>query len=234
MKFLVFDTETTGFIPKPRPLYTEHEKFPYIVQLSYIVFDKGNMSVSNTQDFIVSMPKNVSIPKSTSNIHGITTRISRRDGNDILYVLSEFYKALDDVALIVGHNLQFDINMVIAESYRNLPNFHASTKYSIDDNFVQKFRTKRQYCTMRNGVTTCNLLSKGADCSTYFKWPRLEELYKVLFNTTVKNTHNALVDVLMTLRCYCKMLPAMNTDICAIGSDTVYWLFNENVEAVPA
>ena len=40
MKVLVFDTETTGLLPSQFPRVTSNlSKFPYIVQLSYIVYD---------------------------------------------------------------------------------------------------------------------------------------------------------------------------------------------------
>ena len=45
MKFLVFDTETTGL---PKSKYAEPEdtwQFPYVVQLSWLIFNTGTNKV---------------------------------------------------------------------------------------------------------------------------------------------------------------------------------------------
>ena len=39
MKVLVFDTETTGLPTERNPSITETEKWPHVVQLSYILYD---------------------------------------------------------------------------------------------------------------------------------------------------------------------------------------------------
>mgnify|MGYP003990360673 CR=1 FL=1 len=44
--------------------------------------------------------------------------------------------------------------------------------------------------------------SKG---ELYFKYPSLSELNYNLFRRVPTNTHNALIDVLVCLRCYCKI-----------------------------
>jgi hypothetical protein len=35
-----------------------------------------------------------------------------------------------------------------------------------------------------------------------YKWPTLQELYKVLFNETLEDAHRALADVRACARCY--------------------------------
>ena len=40
MKILVFDTETSGLPERSASIY-EHSKWPYIIQLSYVLYDGG-------------------------------------------------------------------------------------------------------------------------------------------------------------------------------------------------
>jgi len=70
-----------------------------------------------------------------------------------------------------------------------------------------------RYCTMRKGTPIANILveSKFPGKPPSLKWPRLNELYAKIFNgETVDGLHNAIVDVLVCLRCYMKM--RHNTD----------------------
>ena len=51
MKILVFDTETTGLPEKNVSIY-EHNKWPYILQLSYIFYDISNNISVIKDDYI--------------------------------------------------------------------------------------------------------------------------------------------------------------------------------------
>ena len=120
MIILVFDTETTG-LPEFRvpPNSANIFTWPYIVQLSYILFDLDKNKIITTYDSIIKLPKNVIISEESCNIHGITNSMSDKSGYDIKDVLNIFNVALEQCDLIVGHNLEFDIDMILAESLRN-------------------------------------------------------------------------------------------------------------------
>ena len=72
MKLIVFDTETTGLIPKKSSLYSKKVNNPYIVQLSWLVFDTIENKLDGTYDYIVKLPEGITIPKEASDIHKIT------------------------------------------------------------------------------------------------------------------------------------------------------------------
>ena len=69
MKFLVFDTETTG-LPKSRHAEPEDTwQFPYVVQLSWLIFNTGNNKIETpiivkTDDAAAEESCLVSPPKS--------------------------------------------------------------------------------------------------------------------------------------------------------------------------
>ena len=67
------------------------------------------------------------------------------------------------------------------------------------------------YCTMKNSINLCKIEKSWPNGDKYLKYPKLSELYVYLFNKEPKNTHNALVDILICMRCFCKM--ELNIDI---------------------
>ena len=52
MKVLVFDTETTGLIPKKTSVF-DTTKWPYVVQLSYILYDTESNSSILCKDYVI-------------------------------------------------------------------------------------------------------------------------------------------------------------------------------------
>ena len=71
------------------------------------------------------------------------------------------------------------------------------------------------YCTMKNSIELCKIEAISKNGDKYFKYPKLSELYVELFKKEPKNTHNALIDILICMRCFCKM--ELKTDISRIN-----------------
>lgn len=195
MKLIVFDTETTGLIPKNSNLYSKKSNNPYIVQLSWLVFDTIKNKLDGTYDYIVKLPDGVTIPKEASDIHKITNKIMKEKGHDIGDVLSKFYKDLIQCNMLIAHNITFDKKMLSIEFYRNGYGKHfIKNKYN-------------EYCTMTMGTPICNIRvpSKWKKNETYVRYCKLIELHQKLFNETPNNLHNSLIDILICFRCYYKM-----------------------------
>jgi hypothetical protein len=76
----------------------------------------------------------------------------------------------------------------------------------IQQKFNYRGNKKKEYCTMKNNVNLCNIEKIGNNGKKYLKYPTLTELYYNLFNENPKNVHNSLIDVLLTLRCYIKVI----------------------------
>jgi DNA polymerase III epsilon subunit-like protein len=184
MKVIVFDTETTGLPESFNTPVSETNKYPYIVQLSWIVYDTVELSVLRIQDHVINC--GVEIPQEATDVHGITTQLSKQKGISINVALDLFDIDLNLVDLVVAHNISFDRNMYMVESLRNY-----RIQYMTPD--------KATYCTMKKNIKMCNLRNIS---SNRLKYPKLVELHKVLFNSTPKGVHDSLVDVLICLRCY--------------------------------
>lgn len=191
MKFMIFDTETTGLLPRQ---VKSLDSVPYIIQLSYIVYDSVTNNIASQNNYI-RIPNYIDIPKESENIHGISREIVDRQGIEIeeaLFYFNEFYKQCD---YIIAHNFDFDERMVNYECVRN----------NISP-IIHKFDPRKTfYCTMKKGIDICKIEKESKNGKKYFKWPKLEELHKQLFSQDLCNLHDAYNDNLVCLRCFIKM-----------------------------
>lgn len=179
MKYLFFDTETTGLPVDYKAPYIDSLNWPRIVQLSWLIAD-DNGNIEKELDHIVSV--DFKIPSTASRIHGITNKISKEKGIPIIDILSLFLSDLGGVEKLVCHNVDFDLTMVKSELFRN--------------NLTHDFDLPT-FCTMKKSTLFCKLPGNRG-----YKWPRLEELYSICFNKKLKNAHNAIEDVRATYKIF--------------------------------
>ena len=199
MKVLAFDTETTGLPSSYNAPLSDLSKWPHIVQLSFIVFDTSNKEILNYSDHIIKLEPDVVITPDSTAIHHITYERSQKCGILMRTALQEFNDAMNYVDLIIGHNIQFDKNMLAVEFQRN------KMENSIYRNILNcSARPLSEFCTMKQTVNLCKLpfINKNNNAMSHFKWPTLTELHKHLFNAKPAGTHNAIADVMICLRCY--------------------------------
>lgn len=196
MKVLVFDTETTGL---PSNNYEAHKGkwynfWGHIVQLSWILYDTETNSIIQQEDKIIKLDENIELPESSVNIHGITREIMNIKGNKLMDSIELFINSLEICDMIMGHNVNFDINMVRAEMIRS----------GAIDYF--KLLNVPIVCTMKKYRKYCKILTTSKITGNkYYKYPKLMELHKKVFGNIPDNLHNALIDVIACLRCYMKI-----------------------------
>ena len=216
MIVFVLDTETSGLPVTTVINDTTISSWPYIVQFTYIMYDTETNTILKTSNNIINIPNTIVLSPANIAIHGITRNIMDASGIPIGDVLTEFLTDLEGVGveILVAHNLEFDRNMIIAEIYRHNANTITSV---INSQSVIKLRYMNSYCTMKR---TLNLSTfKRTNPITgkeYVKYLKLSELYNILFNIIPNNMHNALHDVIATLRCFIKL--QNNIDIYLVNS----------------
>lgn len=201
MRVLVFDVETTGLPIGKNPSISELDKWPYIVQLSYVVYDTTENEIDLSYNEILKLPDYVEISEDSIKLHKITPDINKMLGVDRRMALQTFNLALQRADVAVGHNISFDKRMIMVECARNY------VYHCFNDKGVKKI----EYCTMKNSVDVCKIEKISNKGEKYFKYPTLSELYYYLFGEIPENTHNSFVDVLLCLRCYVKL--NFDTDI---------------------
>ncbi|MGB0166652.1 MAG: PHP domain-containing protein, partial [Luteibaculum sp.] len=186
--FLIYDTETTGKALDFNKPYTDTDNWPRLVQLAWQLHGK-NGELLEVKNFIVK-PDGFDIPFNAEQIHGISTERALRQGMPLEYVLEEFGKAVAQAEYSVGHNIQFDVNVLMAE-FTRLQKETALTDLKVADTMTD---LTADFCQLPGG--------KGGK----FKWPKLEELHQILFQEGFGSAHNAAADVEATARCFLELL----------------------------
>ena len=207
MKILVFDTETTG-LPKTKFISPSTlDQWPYIVQFSFIIYDSSLNDIVESKDDIIKLPENVLIPEESTKIHNITNELSQKSGLQINEILNVFFDHLRNVDRLVGHNIEFDLNINKVEISRiinaNQVTQEQLKSYKYNLHFLNNY--KNISCTLKDSIKFCNIQVINKSGKPYLKYPKLIELHNKLFNETPKNLHNSFNDILVTLRCFMKL-----------------------------
>ena len=207
MRVLVFDTETTG-LPQSKIISPDTLKlWPHIVQFSYVIYDTEANDIVVSSDDIVIVGKDVVISDGSIELHGITKEISQNKGKNINELIDVFCNHLKSVDVLVGHNIEFDIKMIKVELLRFIYSDMSDDKsIKYKNNLYDLSNFENIYCTMQNSIDLCAIKKPDKYGKEYNKYPRLIELHQKLFNTTPNNLHNSFNDILITLRCYIKMI----------------------------
>ena len=173
---MFLDTETTGLF--------KDKHVPRLIQISWIISDKTG-KIIKTENHIIK-PDNFEIPIDVAKLHGITTEKAKKIGENRLGVLDIFYGDIQDVDCIIGHNIDFDVN-VIRNELKNLLN-------------MDIFENKKLICTMKTTSSFCKIPGILG-----YKYPTLSELFEKLFGKTFYDAHNSLADVRATYKCFFKL-----------------------------
>lgn len=211
-RFLVFDVETNNLMPKQKtngPRLTIAD-YPHILQLSFVIYDLNESKITKSYNAYVNIDENIAISDTITNLTGITKDICKKKGVPITTIIKEFYEAYTNCDVLVGHNMDFDVEMIKIEIERNrikLLSAYPHVLTTLNDTY-EKMNNIERYCTMRKGIPICNILveSKVPGKPPTKKYPKLVELFQHLFvGETPTGLHNSMIDVLVCLRCYLKM-----------------------------
>ncbi len=186
--YLVFDTETTGLPANFNAPISDTNNWPRIVQLAWQLHDEMGKIILH-KDFIIK-PNGYNIPVNTESIHGISTELALAVGEEMEDVLQLFKNDLAKADFVVGHNLNFDINIMSCEFFRLEEPSPFEALGSLDT------------CT-EDTAKLCKLPGgKGGG----FKKPTLTELNRFLFGQSFEDAHNATADVEATACCFLELL----------------------------
>jgi DNA polymerase III epsilon subunit-like protein len=184
------------------------EKQPYLTQLSFLVLD-NNFNVVFSYNEYIKLPDHVEISALVTNITGITTEKCRSHGVDPCEALKAFCDWFLQCDRIVAHNIQFDrtiIRFEIARHYHELVKVYPYIKIIFTNIYDRVFQLDH-FDTMIRGNKICGIMiPKKSGEGTKLKLPKLVEMYQILFHKTPDHLHNSMVDVLVTMRCYLKLL----------------------------
>ena len=214
--FLIFDTETTGLPKNWKAPITDTSNWPRCIQIAWQLHDKyGNLK--ENKSFIIK-PDGFDIPYESENIHGISTDLALAEGHDLINVLESFNAAISKSKFIVGHNINFDLNVIGCEFYRL--------------NFESQINTVDVLDTCSE--QTAELCKLPGGRGGKFKLPTLTELHEFLFDKKFKDAHNASADVEATSRCLLELIRIenFNKDQIQLGENYFYEFKQANPNSI--
>lgn len=183
---LIFDTETSGLPTLAGGRYhLNPKKFNYydtarIIEIGYAIYKKNDngkwKTVKEVNNLIV--PNGFTI--NNSHIHGIEHQTCVEEGIDIRNALKEFAEDIKVCNKIFAYNINFDVNIVLAEAYRaNHCDMISAMKEKMDEG-------------------KCKCVMELAKRKLELSHIKLEPLHKMLFKREIVQTHRALDDVMLT------------------------------------
>jgi len=193
--YLIYDTETTGLPQNFNAPITDLDNWPRLVQIAWQLHDENGYLIE-AKSYVVR-PEGFTIPFNAAQVHGITTAKAEAEGQELEWVLDEFIHAIERSQIIVGHNIEFDQNIMGAEFIRK-----SKDPSLLNIGVIDTKNESTEFCAIPGG--------RGGK----FKWPTLTELHDKLFDEPFDEAHNAIADVEATTRCFFKLcaLRVIHTD----------------------
>jgi DNA polymerase III epsilon subunit-like protein len=202
--------------------------WPSIIQLSYIIYDTESPNNSKIFNKYITIPDDVVIAETSIAIHHIDREKIKNEPTEkkalIEDAVAEFMDDImdPDVVTVVGHNVQFDRKMIIAELLR-LNDSSMDTDRQTQKQLQFLMDNTNFTCSMEVTAPICNIQiavnykdkKTGEDKVFYkVKSPKLIESYQYYFGYSPHGDalHDALIDVILCLRVFMKY--KYNEDIC--------------------
>ena len=184
---LFFDTETSGFINKN--LAADDPKQAWIMQLAFILSDEERIYTEFSS--LIKANERTCHP-GAQKVHQISVEECNKGGiseNRLFDIVAPMFFNPADITL-VAHNIFFDLGLLEQYMERN--------GYLSDSRMLKE---RKLFCTMKSSTDLCKLPGKFGK----YKWPKLTELYRYLFDEEFEGAHDALADVRATRRCFYRL-----------------------------
>lgn len=179
--YIVFDTETTG-LPVGSRSYKNLEGYKEcrVVSLAAVHYDENHKPLRTVYE-LIKPDGYTEMPDGAYKVHGITYQNASENGKSFSKIFQVFDLLLEQTNTVVGHNVEFDINVMKSEAFRRgIP--------------LGRLETLNPICTQQ--------LTK----TLYNKPMKLTEIYHKLFGEYFEGAHNALSDTLACAKVYHKLI----------------------------
>ena len=179
MKYIAIDTETTG-LPKTRARPTKENLWGWEkcrpLSMAIVEFREDHKMLADYHNLVY--PDTFEVD--ATEIHGITEEDAKTKGVSFETVYNYFVEVTKTYTRVVGHNIQFDLDVLKSEAIRR-------------DLDVTVFDRIEPVCTLK--------MTK----KIYLRSIKLGVLYEMLYGEPLEGAHNALADAVAAGMVYAKL-----------------------------
>lgn len=194
MSYLVFDCETSSF-PNPKVAFTSKAQ-ARCIQLVAILYDDNWKEQARLYEYFKPPWPDFSIAEGAFKAHGISIETLREKGIAGELILEKFFAMLYKADCVIAHNFTFDDNMLWIE-LANVSNIDKLKEWSA------QWKVAEAHCTMELTTEICKLpFATKRNFGRLYKWPKLQEAYKILVGKEHLNAHDSLNDVIATVELF--------------------------------
>jgi len=221
MKTILFiDTETIGLPEKdplncssfyPPEMYDKYDKARMIeIACSLYELNEHDSTMFHIKSFSsIVIPNGFGIQN--ESLHGISTEQAKKYGNPLSDVLKTFYyDFLNQANEVVGHNVCFDMNILLSECFRMSQESKNNAPFQGTRNRSTNIHYEELYEKLKKIPTKCTM-KMGQKVLKLSKYPKLTELYSVFMNEQSNHqNHRAMEDIQWTYICYMGLRKKIN------------------------
>lgn len=177
---LVIDTECSALPKKWDAPYTQWDNWPYVVQVSWLVYDWEGTKIKQENHYIINADYQVS--SDSREIHHISDALLAEKG-EVRSVVLRLLQAdlIHYKPIVIGHFVELDYHLLNVEFSR----------IGLLENPLMGLPL---FCTMH-----CSSNLPYMDVNRQMK---LVDLYRYLFSEEQPCPHNALYDAIATAKCF--------------------------------
>lgn len=209
----IFDTETNGMIRNWNLKLTKENlknspaitlgNFPRVTQFAWQRVDLDTKEVVSEYQSLVkpdgwTIPTPDELEEQGSKDpqffvrNNMSTERCEAEGKPAQEILDLLLVDFNQSQIMVAHNIAFDVPVVQSEMIRY------KKKIAEGVSLIQ-------ICTMKETIDFCKLPSQFKNATSY-KWPKLEELHRILFKEDFDGAHDAMNDVSATRKCFLRLI----------------------------
>ena len=183
---LVIDTETSGKADFRAPYYAPYQ--PRMLSVCALLYTPAGELV-NHLSAVIKHGKNIVIAPDAAEKNGFTHEILAERGLPMSVVLAALDSMFQLASIVTAYNTNFDRLIIDSE-------FHRARRLPPIDGTPDL----ETFCCMEAVTPICRIPSQTN--AGQFKWPKLTEAYKHLFNEDHVGAHGAGADALACARIY--------------------------------
>tara|TARA_B110000208_G_scaffold190884_1_gene256033 strand:+ start:2835 stop:3392 length:558 start_codon:yes stop_codon:yes gene_type:complete len=182
-KILFLKIETNG-LPKCKVKQVKNDNlnyWPNVISIYYKIgtYNKETKKIDIEYSYYSIVKTDFIINKYAQRVHQITDEMMNDDGKDIKEILNQLNEDIDknSIEFIIGHNINFDYNIIHSEFLKNEIEFN------------------------NKNIKLIDTISYKHD----YEYPKLEDLFKKLYGRKFKKSHPRKSLINITIKCFEKL-----------------------------